>query len=134
MINPTKYIRDAIIKAIKPIECFTVRVPKDKNHLTSYVILNSEVINEYAECKTSNEWLLSINLDVTHLGMLGYDYTAKVDDMIESIIPKIKSLKQPILTIKNVTLTASNTLNYDTTTNSINRKVLTFEIWVGYER
>lgn len=134
MLNPNKYIRQAIIQAIAPLKCWTVRVPKNEPTPTEYVILNSETQNEYVTSKTEYEWLLSINLDVTVLGQVGFDNTTKVDDMIEDIIPAVKSLKHPLLNISNVTLQASNTLNYDTTTNSVNRKVLTFEIWVGYAK
>lgn len=133
MINPTKYIRQAIIQAIAPIPCWAVGIPKTVNKTPkSYVILNSETQSEYAVSKTEYEWLLSINLDVTVISESGLYNTTLVDDMIELIIPSVKALKHPLLNISNVSLQASNTLNFDTTNNSINRKILTFEIWVGY--
>lgn len=131
-VNPSKYIRQAIDLVVSPLPCYSGLVPKTVIPTpTKYALITSEGINETANCKNGNEWLISLNLELYHVGKLGQDYSAVMDDMLLEYIPKLKSLQSPHIIIKNVTI-AVRTLDFNTSTNSINRKIVTLDIWCDY--
>lgn len=132
-VNPSKYIRLSIINALAPLKVWSNRVPKNVTPTpTTYALIQSLGKQEYAECKTGNEWLVSVDVDFYHLGTLGYDYSTILDDEIQRCLPFIYTITSPNIRIKNVDLEFERDLSFDTATNSINRKVLTFQIWCDY--
>lgn len=133
MINPAKYVRKSIIDALAPLPVWANRVPKNQMPTpASYCLITSQGKSEYAICKRGNEWQVNLNLDFFHVGALGFDYSAILDDIIETAIPKMKELKSPNIKVKNVFLELERDLSFDTVTNSVNRKVLSYLIWIDY--
>lgn len=134
MINPNKYIRQSIIQAVSPIPCWDNMVPKNVTTTpNSYCLITSMGKQEFARAKNCYEWLVSLNIEVIHVGSLGYSYSAVLDDMIANIIPKMKSLTNNTIRIKNVNLEFENDLSFNSTTNTINRKILSYEVWCDYQ-
>jgi len=133
MLNQNKYIRKAIIQALSPIPVFSNFVPKSIDTPDRYVLITSMGKQEFARAKNCYEWQVSFNLDVFRVGTLGYDFSTDVDDMCEVIIPAIKELVSEEVQIKNVYLEFENDLSFDSTTNSINRRVLTYSVWCNYQ-
>lgn len=132
MLNPSKYIRLAVIKALAPLPVWSNLVPKTATTPQAYALITSMGLQETARAKGCYEWEVSFNIDVFYRGVLGQDYSAAIDDIVEDIIPKMKSLTSPTVQIKNVYLEFQNDLSFNTSTNSINRKILNYTLWVGF--
>lgn len=133
MLNPSKYIRASIIQALAPLPVWSNLVPKTANTPQAYALITSMGLQETARAKDCYEWEVSFNIDVFYRGVLGQDYSAAIDDIVEDIIPKMKSLTSPTVQIKNVYLEFQNDLSFNTSTNSINRKVLNYSVWCNYQ-
>lgn len=133
MINPNKYIRQSIIQALAPIKVWDNMVPKNVVSPSSYCLITSMGKQEFARAKNCYEWLVSFNLEVIHVGQFGYSYSAVLDDMIADIIPKMKSLTNATIRIKNVDLEFERDLSFNSGTNTINRRVISYEIWCDYQ-
>lgn len=132
MINPNKHVRKSIIDALSPIKVYSNRVPKTANNPTQYILISSMGKNEYAICKNGNEWQVNLNLEFFYVGNLGFDYTSILDDMVEVAIPKMKLLRSDSVKIKNVFLESERDMSFDTATNSVNRRIITYNIWCDY--
>lgn len=133
LVNPSKHIRKAIIETLSPLPVWSNLVPKTATTPTAYALITSMGLQETARSKGCYEWEVSFNIDVFYRGVLGQDYSAAIDDIVEDIIPKMKSLTSPVVQIKNVYLEFQNDLSFNTSTNSINRKVLNYTVWCNYQ-
>lgn len=116
-----------IADALPIYRVWSNRVPKNTPTPDLYVLLTDIAIQEYAECKGGNEWLISMNIDVNSVYSQGYDTTDIVNDAVSDIIPRIKSLP----TVKNSRLDGSRSMTYDTPTHTVTRQILTFSFWVN---
>lgn len=132
MINPSKHIRKAIIETLAPLPVWSNLVPKTATTPQAYALITSMGLQETARAKDCYEFEVSFNIDVFYRGVLGQDYSSAIDDIVEDIIPKMKSLTSSTVQIKNVYLEFQNDLSFNTSTNSINRKVLNYSVWVSY--
>ena len=116
-----------IADALPSYRVWSNRVPKNTPTPDLYVLLTDIAIQEYAECKGGNEWLISMNIDVNSVYSQGYDTTDIVNDAVSDIIPRIKAL--PV--VKNSRLDGSRSMTYDTPTHTVTRQILTFSFWVN---
>lgn len=116
-----------IADALPSYRVWSNRVPKNTPTPDLYVLLTDIAIQEFAECKGGNEWLISMNIDVNSVYSQGYDTTDIVNDAVSDIIPRIKSLP----TVKNSRLDGSRSMTYDTPTHTVTRQILTFSFWVN---
>ena len=116
-----------IADALPSYRVWSNRIPKNTPTPDLYVLLTDIAIQEYAECKGGNEWLISMNIDVNSVYSQGYDTTDIVNDAVSDIIPRIKSLP----TVKNSRLDGSRSMTYDTPTHTVTRQILTFSFWVN---
>lgn len=132
LINPNKYIRQAIINALSPLPTYSNRVPKSINTPNMYAVIESQGKVEYAGSKDGNEWEVNLNLSIYKLNAIGNDAAYELDDELERIIPLLKNLKHPLIGIKNATLESEVDMTFDTSTNTINRKILTYTFWTNY--
>ena len=132
LINPNKYIRQAIINALSPLPTYSNRVPKSINTPNMYAVIESQGKIEFANYKRGNEWEVNLNLSLYHRNPIGNDMAHVLDDEVEKIIPLLKDLKHPIIGIKNATLESERDMTFDTDTNTINRKILTYTFWTNY--
>lgn len=133
MINTSKYIRQSVIQACSPVKVWSNRVPKNQTTPTLYALITDMSLNEYSRSKQEYEWLIGFNLDCYYVGNLGYDYTTEIDNFLEVVVPKIKDMTNLTVQIKNVDLESSRDLSFDTATNTITRKVLTYSVWCAYQ-
>ena len=131
-INPNKYIRQAIIQALSPLPTYNNRVPKSTNTPVMYAVIESQGKIEFANYKRGNEWEVNLNLSLYHRNPIGNDMAHVLDDEVERIIPLLKDLNHPIIGIKNATLESERDMTFDTDTNTINRKILTYTFWTNY--
>lgn len=117
-----------IANALPDYHVWSNRVPKNVTPTPAlYVLLTDIAIQEYAECKGSNEWLISMNIDVNSVYAQGYDTQDIVNNAVSDIITRIKALPA----VKNSRLEGSRSMTYDTPTNTVTRQILTFSFWVN---
>lgn len=133
MINPQNHIAQAIISTLSPLPVWLNRIPRAVDTPSSYVLITDMSITETARAKDCYEWLVGFNLDVTALSTLGYDNQALVNNNVQTILPKIKSLTDSTVEIKNVDLISSRSMVFDTATKSVTRQILTYEVWCNYQ-
>lgn len=133
MINPSKHIRLAVINACAPVPVWDEGVPKNTPTPKTYGLITSMSMQETARAKGCYEWVIGFDLNFYNINSLGYYGNAVLEDIIADIVPKIKNLTSPIVRIKNVDLEFMNTLSFNTSTNSIDRKVLQYTVWCDYQ-
>lgn len=133
MINPSKHIRKSVIDAVKPLSVWDEGVPKNTPTPKTYGLITSMSMQEYARAKNCYEWEIGFDLSLYNINQLGYYGNAVLEDIIADIIPRIKNLTSPVVRIKNVDLEFMNTLSFNTSTNSIDRKVLSYTVWCDYQ-
>lgn len=132
MINPTKYIRAGIIQALPQYRVFNNRIPPNTQTPSLYILITNQSKNQYAQSKDCYEWECQFTLQVIYRGTLGTDSSALVDDAVQVIDPAIREMQIPNFYLKAITLEQERDLTYDTGTNTINNKVLNYNIWVNY--
>lgn len=137
MVNPTKYIRQGIIQTLTaqgittPI--YEDRVPKTVKPLPEkYILMTSPSLQPTVTSKDCYEWLTTINLDVNLVNEKGYSSGIDLDDEIEDLLNAISVLQIPNFNVpKNLHRLVNMTdLPIETPTQSIQRRVLTYEFWL----
>jgi len=133
--NPSKYIRAAYIARLKSITGLNVwdkLVPKNITQPTMYIILDGQAKNETVNAKGEYfEWLSTIDVNIYRINEKGYSAGASIDDIEEQVLNAIR-FGVPIagFSNKNTKIIESMTLDAETTTQSIDRRVIKFEHWV----
>jgi len=135
-LNPSKYIRAAYITALQNatgLKVWDRFVPKNITAPQSYIILDGQTKNETANAKGEFfEWLSTIDVNIYYVGLVGYSYSVQVDD-IENVVINTIRYGIPIagFSNKNTQIIDSLSLNSETSTQSIERRVIKFEHWVS---
>lgn len=130
-LNPSKYIRAGIIAALPNYRVFNNRIPPNVTTPQLYVMIVNQGLNDYAIGKQCHEWECTFTLLVVYRGTLGYDYSSIVDDACQEIDNAIRDMKIPNFYNKQCRPEGSFDDTYDTPTNTINRKRLSYSIWVN---
>lgn len=133
MINPQQHVINAILASLPDYSVWSNRVPRGVTTPSEYILVTDISINEYANCKHGNEWLVGFNLDIVSVYSLGYDTQDIVNNIVQDVIPALKNLTSPVIEIKNVDLEGSRSMTYDTSTQSITRQILTYTVWCEYQ-
>jgi hypothetical protein len=137
--NPNTPLRAGYIAAIKSdipdTPVWAKKVPRSISPLPAeYILITSQTLNRTAIGKDCWEWLCSIVVDIVFQGPLGFSNTEKVDTIEEKVINAIESnLQVEGFQVKSVDLVQSITLDAETPTQSVERRVLTYEHWVCQE-
>jgi len=133
--NPNKYIRTAHITALAGIgaSVWAKKVPKDTKPIPKkYVLITSQSKNTTAEDKDGFEWLCTIVIDIISILEPGYSKPEIVDDLEEQINEIVLAeIAIPGFINKEVRLIDSRDLDAETSSQSIERRVLTFQYWVN---
>jgi hypothetical protein len=131
-LNPQKYIRSGIISALPGYRVWNNRVPRNVETPKLYILITNQSKNEYAVGKQCHEWECQFTLQLIYRNDLGFDSSAIVDDAAQVVDDVIRYQMQiPNFFKKNVTLDQERDDTYDTATNTINRKLLSYSIWVN---
>lgn len=135
MTNPNKYIRQAIITGLQPYgySVWYKRVPKSVVPTpTSYILIDSQSKQEAYDAKECFEWLCQVNINIWIVGQQGFPPTTTMDDIEEKVITAMKGIQDNKGLIKRKPKLINQTeLSVETDTNSIERRILTYEIWVN---
>lgn len=133
MLNPNKYIRQGIINAIGgAVPVYYKRVPKTIATPANYIIINSQTKQESFRAKKCWEWLCQVNIDIWSVGTQGMPPNVSVDDLEETVLNAMESMQVTGgFTTNYCDLINDIDLSVETDTHSIERKVLTYEIWLN---
>lgn len=136
MINPNKYIRAGVIPMLKTATGLTgvwhKKVPKtviptpDK-----YILVTSQTKNRFAVAKDCYEWLCTLNIDIHNINPQGFTETSAVDDIEENVLNAMTGVTVAGFTVKLVALSNSIDLDVESNEYSIDRRVLTYELWLN---
>lgn len=133
ILNPNAPIRTALKSALTPIglPIFAKRVPKDTK-LTQYIILSSQTKNRTEVSKDCFDWSCTIHIECINYNQSGFVSPKSNDDIEEQIIDIIQSgIDIDNFIVKDTTFIQSIDLDIDTPTATIERRVITYQFWVG---
>lgn len=137
MVNPNKYIRIAYRTAMLTLgyPVWTKKVPKNQAPLLgTYIIIASQTKIPTVRDKDSFEWLCSIVFDITHIMEQGYSNTDVLDDLEEQVINIVESdIAIGDFTVKDITMVDSRDLIADTDSQTIERRLVTYQFWLSNE-
>lgn len=142
ILNPDKHIRIAYIQALQAATGLKVwhrKVPKNISPIPSkYIILDTQSKNETVNAKNNDEretyfeWLVTLDVNIYNVNQVGYSNADVVDDLEQIVISVIRQgIDIPNFNNKNTNILESQDLSADTTTQSIDRKMIKFEHWLN---
>lgn len=145
MTNPDKYLRSAYITALQSatgLKVWHKKVPKNTTPVpTKYIILDSQTKNETARSKPSGlgnsqtqfEWLCTLDVNIYNINAVGYSNAAVVDDIEEQVLSVAKGgvVVVPGFSVKDTSILESMDLSAETSTQSVDRKLVKFEHWLS---
>lgn len=144
MVNPNEYIRTGYITAFAGINVpvWAKKVPKDKTPTPlTYILLHSQTKNPTAEDKDTQdegdiegdgpEWLCTIVVDIVSIREAGYSKPKILDDLEEQVLNAVRKLKVPGFIVKSTELVDSTDLDSDTNSQTIERRILTYQHWLN---
>lgn len=130
--NPDTPIRTALVSALTSATGLPTKfqkIPKDTNPVQKkYIIMDSQSKLPFERTKDCFDWEAHINLNIYIVNTLGYVGGIEMDNYEEQVINTMESLLIPGWMIKRILFIDSNSLNVDTTTASIERKVIQYQI------
>lgn len=141
ILNPDKYVRIGYIAALQAATGLKVwhrRIPKNVTVPAKYIILDTQSKNETVNAKNNEEretyfeWLVTLDVNIYNVNQLGYSNAEAVDDIEQIVISVIRQwINIPNFNNKNTEIIESQDLSADTTTQSIDRKLIKFEHWLN---
>lgn len=142
MVNPDKYIRKAYIDMCNAfLPTWEAGVPKTVSPIPAiYGLITNQTRNQTEESKgiegepdSNNEWLCTITIDLNRVQPSGYFGSAPLDDIEQNIANIVENdgLVVPGFIVKETNLILSQPLTGSTSTQSITRKIITYEHWLN---
>ena len=132
MINPNKHIRAAIVSAMSPVPVHYKRTPKTRDNGSEYVVMDSQSKQRTSISKSGYEWMCQVNIDAYSITEIGMPPTTNIDDLEENILNAMSDLNVGGgFTTKFVRLLNQIDLDVQTDTENIERRVLTYELWIS---
>lgn len=138
--SPEKPLRTAYIAALKTatgLDIFADLVPKSAGTPTAYILITSQTKTRTAVAKPTDslsdnfDWLASIVFDIQYLSPSGFSNPGAVEDIEQQVINVAETVLVPGWAIKSRVQVQSTSLNINTATNFINRRVLTYQHWMN---
>lgn len=147
ILNPNEPLRAAYVSKIKAalgtIPVWAKKLPKDKPNADQYVLIMSQTKRRTEEYKSLGEeplvankfeWLCTINIDINNINQAGFAKPMNNDNVEETIINAIQSgITVPGFSVKSYDFIDSNDLDVETATQSIERRVITYQHWLCQE-
>lgn len=143
MLNPNEPLRAAYVEAIQTatgLQVWAKKVPKDVVIPDQYIIINSQsktLTEEYKNLSAPPlvankfEWLCTITLDLYNINLAGFGDPA-INDAIEALV--ISAVQDGIevdgFEVKSYSFIDSIDLDIETDTQSIERRVVTYQHWL----
>lgn len=138
-LSPDKYLRAAYITALESatgLKVWHKRIPKNVAAPPKYIILDSLSKNETLIAKPTEgenkntyfEWSCTVDVNIYNVNVSGYSNAAQVDDVEQKVISIVRSgIEVPNFKNRDTRILESLDLSAETTTQSIDRKMVKFE-------
>lgn len=145
MLNPDKYIRKAYVDLCKVFlpNTWEAGVPINITPApTLYALITNQTRNETEiskgiedELNSSKEWLCTITVDLNRVQPKGFYGSAPLDDLEQSIVNVIEGvgIVVPGFVVKSTRLVQAQPLTGTNSTQTITRKIFTYEHWLSNE-
>ena len=132
-INPDKYIRKAYFDALKAYaHVWEKKVPKDTPIPSKYYLISSQTKNETERKKCGSEWSCSIVIECVNIQSNGYANSEIINDMEQDLLSVVDSgLIIQGFDLKQTNFVDSISLDTETPTNSIYRRVVNYQHWLN---
>lgn len=134
MINPNKYIRQAIISAmsLQGYSVFYKRIPKGVSSGNAYVIISDMGKGQRDKSRCGYEWTCTVTLNVYTESVNGMPPTTTLDELEETVHNVVRVLKVGNgFWTKMVNLANQTDLEEFAADRTIDRRVLSYEIWLS---
>lgn len=132
-INPNTSIRTALIAALTPIKpTWVKKVPRNITTIPNqYILISSQTKDPTERSKCGFEWLCTVNIEMINLNTSGYANPIKNDEVEAQIFDAIEGgITIQGFDNKEWLFINSIDLDVETSTQSIERRVLTYSFWV----
>lgn len=135
MKNPNLPIRRAFVQTIKNktgLNVWGKRVPKSTKPIPEkYVLIGTQTKQRFAVGKQCWEWICQIVVDINYVNAQGFSNTERLDEMEEQVINAIDGIQVDGFNVKFNRLLSQTQLDADTPTQSIERTILMYELWLN---
>jgi hypothetical protein len=138
ILNPDKFIRAAYIESLQTatgVKVWHKKIPKNTSPVPSkYIILDSLTKNETVKAKGEYfEWLCTIDVNIYNVKASGYSSAAVVDDLEQVVLNVVRMGNVRVMGFsnKNTAILETQDLSAETTTQSVDRKLIKFEHWLS---
>lgn len=131
MLNPDKYIRAAYVGKFTPI--WEKKVPKDiTSPPANYYLISTQSKQPTERKKDCFEWQCQIVIECISIQPMGFSSSIAINDMEEQVISTIENgIEVENFDVKSYQFIDSISLDTETATNSIYRRVITYEHWLA---
>lgn len=131
MLNPDENIRKAYAGKLSPI--WEKRVPEDVKPVPNkYYLISTQSKQPTERKKDCFEWQCQIVIECISIQELGYASSIPVNNMEAAVITAIEAgIEVEGFDVKSYKFIGSVSLDTETQTNSIYRRVITYEHWLA---
>jgi len=133
VINPDKYIRAAYATALATYApVWEKKVPINVSIPPLYYLISTQTKNETERRKCGYEWMCSITIECVSIQQQGMASSVAINDLEENLLSVVASEIQVAgFDVKDTFFIDSVSLDVDTPTNSIYRRVVTYQHWLN---
>jgi len=143
ILNPNEPLRAAYVAAMElatGLPVWAKKVPKDTEIPQQYIIVSTQTKNRIEEYKNLEafplvankfEWQCSITIDLYNVNMSGFGNPAVNDEVEQQVVDVIQSgIEVDGFHVKSYEFFGSVDLDIETDTQSIERRVITYQHWL----
>lgn len=134
MLNPNTYIRMGYIAALSHlgVPIWAKVVPKGTKPLpTLYMLIRTQEKTPIEVSKDCWEWEVTVVLDMFRINAQGFTNTIPLDNLEGEVMTALESgIEVPNFMVKHSQFMDSIDLDFETDTQTIERRVLTYSFWL----
>ena len=133
MLTPNTPLRIAYLNALAGIgvPVYAKKIPKDVKIPLNFIILNAQLLKRTEVSKNSWEWLCAINVDITYNGVTGFASPVQTEIVEQAVLTAIEGgITVPGFFVKSTVLFNSLSMDAETPTQSIERRIITYQHWL----
>ena len=133
MIVPDKYIRKAISEDSRiEVPIYEGAIPIDIVDIPKiYGIVTSQSRNRAYPTKFGHDWFGIITITLVKINEKGSISTAELDDLEGQVCEAFEDIKVDGFKVNRSNFIGSEIFTYDSLTNTVSQKAITYEIWVN---
>lgn len=132
-LDPNTALRVAYLNALSGVGIpgWAKKVPKNVTIPSNYFLVHSQTLNPTERCKENFEWLCSIVVDIIYAGPAGYASPVQTENIEAKIFTAIEAgIIVAGFDVKSIRFIDSVNLDEETPTQSIERRVITYQHWL----